>query len=575
MRIFSKLLKKNKSKYLWDKYYQKEKRNIEVPNISIYEYLKDSSDNYRHLSAINYFNHKITFNTLLNKIDLCARALKSQGIREGDVVTICMANTPEAVISFYAVNKIGAIANMLHPLSAEQEIKTSLNSTKSVMLITIDLSYEKIKNIIDETSIYKTVIVSARDSMPPLLGLGYYLTQGRKIITPKKSEKNIFWDDFLERGKKYTGNVLVRTTKDQAAVILHSGGTTGTPKNIVLSNGNITALIKQGRIVFPHMNQDDSMLAILPIFHCFGLVVCILAPLCYGSCVVLIPQFDAKRFDKLLTKYNPTILAGVPTLYEALMHNKHMNKVDLSSVKYIICGGDTLSVAKNKQLNNFFTNHNCSAHVIQGYGMTETTGPVSFGALGSDKLESVGIPLPGNNVKIMDINSNEEVPIGEVGQICISGPTVMMGYLDDEKETNEVMHIENDGNVWVYTGDLGYMDEDGVIFFVQRKKRMLIVSGYNVYPSHVEEIIMNHKDVLLCGVVGLPHPYKVQVPKAYIVLKNGIKATPQVKKDIKEHCQKNLAAYMVPKEFEFRASLPKTMIGKVNYRELEKEKNKD
>lgn len=180
MNFFSKLLKKKESKHLWDKYYQKEKRNIEVPNISIYEYLKESSNNYRHLPAINYFNNKITFNTLLNKIDLCARALKSQGIREGDVVTICMANTPEAVISFYAVNKIGAIANMLHPLSAEQEIKAYLNSTKSVMLITIDLSYEKIKNIIDETSIYKPVIVSARDSMPPLLGLGYYLTQGRK-----------------------------------------------------------------------------------------------------------------------------------------------------------------------------------------------------------------------------------------------------------------------------------------------------------------------------------------------------------------------------------------------------------
>lgn len=575
MSFLSKILKKKEQNHLWDKYYKEEERNIEVPNISIYEYFEDVSEDYRHSTAINYFNNKMTFATFLDKIDLCARALKSQGIREGDVVTICMPNTPEAVISFYAINKIGAISNMLHPLSAEQEIKNSLNSTKSVMLIAINLSYEKIKNIIDETSVYKTVIVSAGDSMPSLLGFGYYLTQGRKITAPKKSEKNIFWNDFLERGRNYIGNILVKTTKDQAAVILHSGGTTGIPKNIILSNGNINALVRQGRIVFPNIKQDDSMLAVLPMFHCFGLVVCILAPLCYGACAVLVPQFDAKRFDKLLTKYNPTILAGVPTLYEALMTNKHMDKVDLSSVKYIICGGDTLSVAKNKQLNDFFAKHNCSAHVVQGYGMTETTGPASFGALGSDKLGSVGIPLPGNNIKIVDINSNENLPSGEVGEICISGPTVMMGYLDNEKETNEILRIDEADNVWVHTGDLGYMDEDGVLFFVQRKKRMLIVSGYNVYPSHVEEVIMNHPDVLLCGVVGIPHPYKVQVPKAYIVLKSGTKATSQVKKDIKEHCKKNLAAYMVPKEFEFRTSLPKTMIGKVNYRELEKEKNKD
>jgi len=479
-----------------------------------------------------------------------------------------MANTPEALISFYAVNKIGAVANMVHPLSAEEEIKYSLNSTDSVMLIAINMSYSKIKNIIHDTKVYKTIIVSPGDSMPKLMGIGYYVTQGRKVEIPKKSEIYMFWNDFINRGRKYDGDVLVKTSKAQAAVILSSGGTTGTPKNIVLTNGNVNVIVEQANIMLPELGSEDSFLAILPMFHCFGLVVCIHVPLCIGATVVLLPQFDAKRFDKILTRYKPTIVAGVPTLFEALLTNKHMDGVDLSFIKYIVSGGDTLNVSKNEEVNRFLEQHNCNKHIIQGYGMTETCGPVTFGALGSDLLGSVGIPLPGNDIKIIDVNTKEECEIGEVGEILISGPTVMAGYLNNEKETNEVLQKDKKGNIWVSTGDLGYISTDGVLFFVQRLKRMLIVSGYNVYPSHIEDIINSHPDVLSCVVVGVPHPYKVQVPKAFIVLKEGVSASMEVKKEIKELCKKNLAVYMIPKEFEYRKSLPKTKLGKVNFREL-------
>lgn len=572
MGLFDKIKSLKKEKHPWDKYYKKKDRTITVPDISIYESLVSSSEFYLNSQAINYFQNKISYKELLKKIDLCARAFKSQGIREGDVVTICMANTPEAIISFYAINKIGAIANMLHPLSAEEEIKFSLNSTKSVMLIAIDVSYSKFKNIIESTGVYKTVIVSASDSMPTFLSLGYYITKGFKVEKPRRSERYIYWEEFLERGKNYKGDVLVSRGKSHSAVILHSGGTTGVPKNIVLTNGNISAIIEQARIILPEIGNKDSFLAILPIFHCFGLVVCIHAPLCLGSCVIPVPQFDAKRFDKLLTKYHPTVLAGVPTLFEALTENKYMDKVDLSYVKYVISGGDTLTVAKNEKVNAFLKNHKCNARVMQGYGMTETTGPVSFGALGSDKLGSVGIPLPGNIIKIIEPNTGIEVATNEIGEICISGPVVMRGYLDNEEETNQIIEYDEARHAWVHTGDLGYMDEDGVLFFVQRLKRMIIVSGYNVYPSHIEEVIMSHPDVLNCGVIGIPHPYKVQVPKAYIVLKDGVESSYEVKKSIKEHCKRNLATYMLPKEYEYRKTLPKTMIGKVNYKELESDK---
>lgn len=570
MKSFKKVFNNMKNKHPWDKFYEKGKNNITIPNVSLYEYLLECNKDNMDSIALNYFNKKMNFRDFFEEIDLCARAFKSQGIRSGDVITICMANTPEAVIAFYAINKIGAIANMLHPLSAEEEIKHSLVSTKSVMLIAINVSYNKVKNIIEETDVYKTIIVSPGDSMPTMLKVGYYVTQGRNVEVPKKSEENISWNDFIAKGRNYNGKSLVKTTKEQPAVILHSGGTTGTPKNIVLTNGNINAVAKQAEIILPQINNSDSMLSILPLFHCFGLVVGVHAPLCFGACVILVPQFDAKRFDKLLTKYKPTLLPGVPTLFEALLNNKHMKGVDLSYLKYAISGGDTLTITKNEAVNNFLKEHNCKCTVMQGYGMTETTGPVAFGALGSDVLGSVGIPLPGNEIKIISLETKKEVKTGEIGEIMVSGPVVMSGYLNNQKETNEVLEKDKKGRIWVHTGDLGYMNEDGVLFFVQRLKRMLIVSGYNVYPSHIEDVILNHPEVLNCGVIGVPHPYKVQVPKAYIVLKND-KLSTKIKKDIKDYCNKNLAAYMVPKEFVFRTSLPKTMIGKVNYRELEKE----
>ena len=285
----------------------------------------------------------------------------------------------------------------------------------------------------------------------------------------------------------------------------------------------------------------------------------------------MIPQFDAKRFDKLITKYKPTILAGVPTLYEALVTNKHMENVDLSNVNLILNGGDKMSVEKNEEVNNFFRRHNCREVITHGYGLTETSGPVIFSSKTAEKIAALGIPLPGNELKIVDINTRETCKDGTIGEICIAGPTVMKGYLNNVKETNETLELDKDGKIWVHTGDLGRLDEEGVLYYESRLKRMLIVSGYNVYPSHIEEVLLRHPAIETVGVVGIPHPYKVQVPKAYIVLKEGYKETWSLKKEIKEYCEKNLAHYMIPKEFEYRESLPKTMLGKVNYRELESE----
>jgi len=562
-------LKQMKIKTPWKKLYDN-KRKVKIDNISIYELLKQSILPNEMSPAINYFGKILTAREFINKIDKAALAFKSQGIRRGDVVTICMPNTPEALISFYAVNKIGAICNMVHPLSGEEEIKHYLISTNSVMLVMIDACYEKIKNIIKDTNVYKTIVVSAKDSMPTFVGLGYQFTKGFQIVKPRKSEAYLYWKDFMHKADKYNTKYDFKVSKDDAAVILHSGGTTGTPKGIVLSNGNLNALADQGKIaVAKYLGPGDTVLGIMPIFHGFGLGVSINAMLCLGVEVALIPQFNSRKFDKLIEKYKPSVLFGVPTLFEALANIKN-DSLDLSGLKYVISGGDSLPLALNRKIDLYLKEHGAKIKISQGFGMTECLAAVTL-AIGRGQREgSIGIPFSGNYVKIVKPGTQEEVPYGEDGEICVSGPTVMLGYLNNEKETNEVLQIHKDGALWLHTGDMGMMTEEGIIYYRQRIKRMIISSGYNIYPNHVEEVIEQHPAVLNCTVVGIAHPYKIEVPKAYIVLKNGYNPL-TIKSSIKEHCKKNLAAYAVPYEFEYRKSLPKTLIGKVDFKRLQEE----
>ena len=572
MSIFDIIKKKENNR--WEKYYTKAEWNINVPDVSIYNYMSNKANNYLDTIAFNYFGKTIKYKELLKQIDMCAMAFRSQGVRVGDVVTICMPNTPEGIICFYALNKIGAISNMIHPLSGEQEIKMYLNSTNSVMLVMIDVCYEKIKNIIKETNVYKTIVVSASDSMPFWLGLGYSFTQGLKIEKPRKSTEYIYYKDFLLKSYNYHGNYAVEMKKDDPAVILHSGGTTGNPKGIVLSNGNFNSLAAQSRIVFKRVEIGDRCLTIMPIFHGFGLGVSVHCPLSLGATCILVPQFDSRKFDKLLKKYKPNVLLGFPTLYEALIKTNNTD-LDLSILKYVISGGDSLSNSLERRINVFLAECGSNEKINQGYGMTECLASVSLSYDKGSREGSIGIPFPGSYFKIVKPGTQEELPIDTDGEICISGPTVMLGYLDNEKETNEVLQIHKDGKVWLHTGDIGLIDKDGIIYYRQRLKRMIVTSGYNVYPSRIEEVIEEHEAVLKCSVVGIPHPYKLEVPKAYIVLKNGYSPTLSVKSSIKKHCEKNLAKYSIPYEFEFRKSLPKTLIGKVDINKLKEENEEE
>ena len=574
MKFFHFIGIKRRPKAPWGKFYQKKHMNIIVPNENIYEYFKRHAQNYLDNTAIEYFGTKVSYRNFLEKIDICYKAFRSQGIRKGDVVSIISANVPEALYSFYALNRIGAVCNMLHPLLSENEIKDILNKYSTALVVAMDITYSKLKNIIKDTDVYKTIIISAKDSMNFITKLGYEITQGYKVEKPKKSENYIYFKDFIELGENYTVEKESKTGKDFPAAILQSGGSTGTPKGIVLSNGNFNSATIQAKLALSDLDSNDVILGIMPIFHGFGLEVSINDAFCVGAKVVLVPTFKASEFDKLLTKHKPSVLVGVPTLFEAMTNNPRMKNVDLSNLKYVIAGGDSFNKNKVNMINDFLHSHGAKTNFTQGFGMTEAVAAVSFDLKYASRPGSIGIPWPGTYVKIVKPGTDEEVPYGTDGEICISGPTVMLGYYNDEKETNDALRIHKDGNIWLHSGDIGVMDKDGFITYKQRLKRMIISSGYNVYPSQIEEVLERHPAVLDSSVIGVPHPYKVEVAKAYIVLKKGYHDSASLRDELKELCEKNLAKYSIPKEWEFRKSLPKTIVGKVDFRKLQEENMK-
>ena len=555
----------------WEKYYPQGAMDLDVEDISIYRFMRNCAENYMDSAAIEYFGSTVSYEGFFDKIDTTAKAFLSFGVRKGDVVTILSANVPEALYSFYALNRIGAVANMLHPLLSENEIKDALNTYKSVMLVALDICYPRIKNIIGDTEVFKTLIISAKDSMPLHLRIGYELVRGRKEEKPEEGQDFIYWNRFYKSGKKYHKELSgEEPLRDDPAVILQSGGTTGVPKGIVLSNGNFNAATMQAQRALPDLCKEDVILGIMPIFHGFGLEVSINDAFAVGAKVVLIPQFNAKHFDKLVKQHNPSVLVGVPTLFEAMKNHPGMEDADLSNLKYVIAGGDSFNKKKVQHINAFLHDHGARTYFTQGFGMTEAVAAVSFDRKDNTKEGSVGIPWPGTYVKICEPGTDREVPYGEVGEICIFGPTVMLGYYDNEKETNDTLRVHSDGNVWLHSGDLGSMDEDGFVTYRQRIKRMIISSGYNVYPAQIEEVLEKHLSVAEATVVGVPHPYKVEVGKAFVVLKDG--ADPEeTKSELIELCKKNLAVYAIPREWEFCESLPKTIVGKTDYRKLQEE----
>lgn len=537
---------------------------------TMFEAVEAVARKYPDYVAFDFMGKPTTYRELIREIDTCAKALKTMGIREGDKVTIAMPNCPQAIYMFYAVNLVGGIASMIHPLSAEKEIEFYMNDSSSVAAITLDQFYEKFAAIRTNTSISNLIIASIKDALSPVIKAGYILTEGKKLPKLPKDAPVIRWKEFKAL-HKCGHNYRIHRKADDPAVILYSGGTTGTSKGIVLTNLNFNALGQQVIAANPMFRPGDKMLSAMPIFHGFGLGVCIHTMLSQGGRCILVPRFTPKSYAKDLVKNRCNFIAGVPTLYEALLRLTDMEGADLSCLKGVFSGGDSLSVELKKKLDKFLYDHKATIQVREGYGTTETVTACCLTPAHMYKEGSIGLPFPDTYIKIVKPGTDEELPYGEQGEILLAGPTVMKEYMGHPEETAQALRAHSDGLTWVYTGDLGTMDEQGFVYFKGRAKRMIVTSGYNVYPAQLENILDAHELVQMSCVIGVPDSYKMQKVKAFVKLVPEAKPNEETKRILMDYCRRHIAKYAMPYDIAFKEDMPKTLVGKVAYRVLEEE----
>ena len=548
-------------------YIDKLPKDIEYFNGGLYDAVYEASCKWPHNTAIQYFDSEITYKDMIKKINKVAAALKAIGAEKGDRITVCMPNTPEAIYMFYAINEIGAVANMIHPLSSEKEIEDYLLQSDSKIMLCIDISYPKVEAIIKNTNVEQVIVVSATRSMDTLVRVIYKLTKGRKNHV-KTSQHVTTWDRFLSKASRFVGNPHARVESTDDAVIMYSGGTTGKPKGIVLSNLNFNAQALGAKYLVPELFKTDySFMAFLPNFHAFGLGCCIHMPLYFGARTVLIPQFNAKKFKQYILKYKISILVGVPTVFDYLTKIK-FKKDALKNVKYVVSGGDMISMSSKEKINDFLESHGSKAIIENGYGLTEASGGFIFSPRSVAKESDViGYPIPDNDVRIIDITTGKEAKRGEDGEIVVSGLSVMKGYLNNPKETEKVFMTLNKKK-YLRTGDIGYIDERGVIHFRSRLKRMIISNGYNIYPANIEDVTLKCNKVEACAVVGREDKLRGEKVVVFVVAKPDTSER-AIKKELSNIYHKYLAKYEIPREIRFIDALPKTKLAKVDFKALE------
>ena len=558
----------------WTAFYGSTPPSLTYPDKTMYGMVCDAASAYPNNVAYIFQGKKTSYAAFLKRIDTAARGLTAMGIGPGDRVTVCMPNTPQALDCFYALNRIGAIPKMIHPLSAAKEIEFYLNFSSSKAILTLDQFYDKVASTLPNLQKPVTVLVAKiADELPFPLNLLYPHTKGGRHKLPKSGYT--LWTEVLKMARSVPVLPETDAHAEDCAAVLYSGGTTGTAKGIRLSNRNFNALGLQTIAASGYETiAGMKMLSIMPVFHGFGLGIGIHTALIGGATCILVPQFSVKVYADLLISQQPNLIPGVPTLFEALLRADGLKDADLSFLRGIFSGGDSLSPELKKKVDTFLKEHNCTEQIREGYGTTECVTASCLTPKEYARSGSIGVPFPDTFYKIVSVGTNQELPPFAEGEICISGPTVMLGYMDNPEETEHTLRVHPDGKTWLHTGDMGYMDTDGFVYFRQRIKRMLITNGYNVYPSQLENIIDGHEKVLLSCVVGVQDPQRGQRIRAYIVPMPGIEPGDDLKEEILSYCRDHIARYALPREIEFRTELPKTLVGKVAYRVLEEEANR-
>ncbi len=553
----------------WLKYYTDEQINAELPQYKAFDYIYEKNIEYKNSVAFNYYGRKITYGQFFDQTESAGKAFLEAGVKKGDIVAIVAVSLPEVIYSFYGLNRIGAIANMIDPRTSAEGIKEYIKEADIKFVIVIDVAYEKILKAIEDTAVSNVVVVSPSDSLPSLKKSLYKISK-KNIRT---DSNHLRWNQFVENGKNH---VLTESAyvENECCVIVHTGGTTGMPKGVMLSNDNLNQSAFQLINSDFQMDRGDVWADIMPPFIAYGIGNGLHMPLVKGMEVVLIPAFDPKKYDELLIKYKPTHIVGVPSHYENIITSKKMNNRIISYLVSPVVGGDTMKIELEKKVNEFIKSHQGNNNVMKGYGMTEVSAAVS--ACMSDKINkpgSVGIPFAHTVISIFNPETGEELNVGEKGEVCMTGPNTMIGYYKNEEETNNILRKHADGKVWVHSGDVGYMDEDGFLFIEGRIKRIIVRhDGFKVFPSMIENVVLENNKVHECCSVGISDTNHAQgmLPIVYVVLSSeGLKEKEEAVKEIRKLCREELPEYAQPKGIKVIDTLPLTSIGKVDYRKLE------
>lgn len=544
----------------WLRAYGAVPHSLAYPETSLYQTIMATVRRVPDTVAFDFLGCTATYRQLGQHIDHAADAFAALGMGAGDRITISMPTSPQGVVGFYGAIKIGAVPVMIHPLSTAPEVERLVELSGSRFALALDALYPRFAGALSQAPLETLILTRLSDALSPLKKLGFWVVQGRKLPRVPRGAPVLWWADLMKRS--YPAAPAARVDADALAAILFSGGTLGTPKGIMLSHRNF---ISDGMqlAAWVSLGVEDRVLAALPLFHGFGLGALVNAGFITGARVILVPKFSAEVVARLIRRKRPTMIAGVPTIFDALSRDPALRRADLSCLKAAFCGGDALPPAVKQRFEQLVADRGGNVKLLEGYGLTEAVTGVMVMPLAAPREGSVGVPLPDMLVKICLPGSEVEQPEGEVGEICVSGPAVMLGYLD-EAATAAALKRHRDGRIWLHTSDLGHRDADGYFYYRGRLKRMIKSSGFNVYPIEVEHVLCQHPAVLEACVVGVPDPSQGERVKAFVVPRPPAVPSPRLAQEIIAHCQSQLIKWSCPRDIEFRTEFPRTRLGKVD-----------
>lgn len=555
----------------WLKYFSSEAINGTVPSLSLFDYLVQSNKNRADRVAINYLGRRITYHDLLKNIDAAAQGFLALGVKEHDIVTIALPSVPEAIYAIYALNRIGAVANMIHPLAGVPELINYLREVGSEVCILFDKTYEIISSSIELTHIRHTVVVSVGNSLPFFKRVLFNLKSKKNVTT---SSNAITWREFIKCGRSFD-IPLIHKNCNETAIISHTGGTTGDPKGVMCSDRNINSLIWQ----IDHsvsLLSNGRVLAVLPPFVNYSLVHNMIEGLSFGWEVQLLPKYVPTKFTDYLRKYRPNYIHTIPAYLEVLLKDDKLNNMDLSFIDQMYYGGESMNLEAAKEVGEVLLSHGARNGLCTGLGATELMGAATLAVGKTWIFGSVGAPFPKINCKIVEPGTQTELSYMQEGEICFAGDTVMLGYYNNKSATDEIIKTHSDGLRWMHTGDLGYMNKDGILFVSGRIKRLIMTRDADsqvtkIFPDRVEKVILSCPSVEACCVIGIPDEQYINRPVAVVLLKDEYSPSKETSEQILSVCRDNLPSYMVPHSIEYRDSLPRTERGKVDFRALEEE----